>query len=208
VPTPDWNERYRTGDLPWDTGAPDAHLVKLVESGRVRPGKCLEVGCGTGTNALWLASRGFDVLGVDIAHLAVERANGRIAGTSLRCAFTVLDFLQDRTLTGPFEFVFDRGCLHSHDEASDRSHFALRVSHLLPVGGLWFSLIGSTEGAPRDTGPPRRTATDVVSAIEPHLEIVELQSVLFETNHAEDALAWHCLARHRSESAQPSTRRQ
>jgi hypothetical protein len=52
MPGPDWNERYKTGNLPWDTNEPDDHIVKLIESGTILPGKALEVGCGTGTNSI------------------------------------------------------------------------------------------------------------------------------------------------------------
>ena len=48
MPRTDWNERYETDDLPWDTGVADEHPTKLFESGHVAPGKTLELGCGTG----------------------------------------------------------------------------------------------------------------------------------------------------------------
>ena len=207
MPTRDWNERYENGDLPWDTGETDEHLARLVESGRVVPGKALEVGCGTGTNSLWLARQGFDVLGLDVAPAALERANQKLAGESLSCRFGLLDFVRDDSLTASYDFVFDRGCFHIYDDDADRFQFAKQVSRVLKAGGVWFSLIGSTEGGPRDTGPPRRTANDVVAAIEPHLEILELRSVVFRTTHPHEAMAWHCLATQRKEPAQPSTRR-
>ena len=53
--TQEWNERYKDGNLPWDVLEPDDNLVKLIESGMVRAGKALEIGCGTGTDSLWLA---------------------------------------------------------------------------------------------------------------------------------------------------------
>ena len=77
---PDWNDSYAEGFLPWDTGRPDPLLTTFVESGRVRQGRTLEVGCGTGTNSLWLAENGFEVLGVDVAPLAVEMARARQDG--------------------------------------------------------------------------------------------------------------------------------
>ena len=67
-------------------------------------------------------------------------------------------------------------------------------------------LIGSTEGPPRDGGPPRRSARDVVSAIEPALEIVEMRSPEFHSQFG-PAKAWFCLSRRRTVPAQPSTRR-
>jgi hypothetical protein len=69
--------------------------------------------------------------------------------------------------------------------------------------GVWLSLIGSTEGPPRDVGPPRRSAREVTIAIEPALEIVELRSADFRDN---DVKAWFCLSRQRTIPAQASTR--
>src|ERR1700758_5443785 len=90
---PSWNESYASGQLPWDTGVPEPLLVEFVTSGAVMPGSTLEIGAGTGTNAVWMAERGFDVLGVDISPLAVERAYAKIAGRALRCRFAASDFL-------------------------------------------------------------------------------------------------------------------
>ncbi len=64
------------------------------------------------------------------------------------------------------------------------------------------NLIGSTEGPPREVGPPRRSATEVALGIEPALEIVELRPAAFR----KDAKAWFCLSRKRTIPAQPSTR--
>jgi SAM-dependent methyltransferase len=205
VSGPNWEERYR-GDapLPWDSGRPDHHLVELVERGTIPPGSTLEIGCGTGTNARWLASRGFDVLAVDLAPTAVERA--RAKGEVASCRFEVADFMTERPDGAPFEFVFDRGCFHVFDEAVDQTRFAARVAELLAPGGIWLSLIGSTEGAPRDVGPPRRNAREIIAAIEPALELVELRTSRFFDEPDKESRAWVCLARRRTMPAQPSTR--
>ena len=75
-------------------------------------------------------------------------------------------------------------------------------------GGLWLSLLGSTEGAPRDHGPPRRSARDIVNAVEPSLEIVELRGVDFDGDEASDVRGWVLMARRPRVPAQPSTARQ
>jgi hypothetical protein len=89
------------------------------------------------------------------------------------------------------------------DEPDERQRFAARVAAVLAPGGLWLSLIGSTEGSPREVGPPRRSAVEVTLAIEPALEVVELRSAEF---HGSNAKAWFCLSRQRTRLAQPSTR--
>ena len=95
---------------------------------------------------------------------------------------------------GPFEFIFDRGCFHIFDEPEERALFAAQVAATLVPGGLWLSLIGSTEGPPREVGPPRRSAREVTFAIESVLEIVELRSTEF---HSHGPKAWFSLARRR-----------
>src|SRR5690349_16681532 len=147
MPHPSWNESYASGNLPWDTGQPEPLLVDFITSGVVVSGqRTLEIGAGTGTNAIWLAERGFDVLGVDVSPLPVERANAKTAGRALSCRFVTLDFLAAPPPGGRFSFVFDRGCFHVFDEPAERARFAAHVAAVLEPGGLWLSLIGSTEG--------------------------------------------------------------
>jgi SAM-dependent methyltransferase len=203
MPHPSWDESYASGQPPWDTGHPEPLLVEFITSGGVAPGRTLEIGAGTGTNAIWLAEHGFDVVGVDLSPLASEKARGKMGGRDLCCHFATLDFLTAPRLDGLFHFVFDRGCFHVFDEAAERKRYAEGVAAILEPGGLWLSLIGSTEGPPRDVGPPRRAAREVVLAIEPALEIVELRSAEFGGH---DAKAWFCLSRQRAIPAQSSTR--
>jgi Thiopurine S-methyltransferase (TPMT) len=83
---PSWNDSYASGVPPWDTGQPEPLLIEFVTSGRVTPGRTLEVGSGTATNSIWLAERGFDVLGVDVSPLAVERAHSKMEERGLPVA--------------------------------------------------------------------------------------------------------------------------
>jgi SAM-dependent methyltransferase len=177
-------------------------LVEMIESYAIPPGRTLEVGCGTGTNAIYLAQHGFEVVGVDISPLAVENARAKANG---RCRFETLDFLNGAPTGGPFQFVFDRGCFHTFDEDHERTRFAENVAAALVDGGVWLSLIGSTEGPAREVGPPRRTARDVMNALEPSLELLEFRSREFGVC-GEQLKAWLCLSRKRTIAAQPSSR--
>jgi SAM-dependent methyltransferase len=203
MPHPSWNDSYASGEpLPWDTGAPDPMLIEMVESRAVEPGRTLEVGCGTGTNAIYLAQHGFEVVGVDVSRVAIENARAKAHG---RCRFETIDFLNEAPPGGPFQFVFDRGCFHTFDEDHERVRFAQNVAAVLVDGGVWLSLIGSTEGPPREAGPPRRTAREVMNAIEPSLEILQFRSGDFGVC-GEELKAWLCLSRKRTISPQPSSR--
>ena len=201
---PSWNDNYASGEpLPWDTGVPDPMLVEMIESGAIAPCRTLEVGCGTGTNAIYLAQHGFEVVGVDISPIAVEHARTKANG---RCRFETVDFLNEPPPGGPFHFVFDRGCFHTFDEDDERARFAENVAAALDVGGVWLSLIGSTEGPPREAGPPRRNAREIMQAIEPSMEILQFSSREFGVC-GEHLKAWLCLSRKRTIRQQPSSRR-
>src|SRR5690606_2474840 len=125
------------------------------------PGRALDVGCGTGTNAIRLAEHGYTVVGVDVAPLAIEQARAK-ARPGLPCRFVTLDVLATLPDGGPFQLVFDRGCFHVFDAPADRARLVAQVAAVLAPDGVWLSLIGSTEGPPREVGPPRRTLRDVV----------------------------------------------
>src|SRR5262245_20756022 len=67
----EWNARYWDGSLPWDTGRPSSELQRLIVQHTIMPCRVLELGCGTGTNSVWLAQMGFEVTGIDVVPLAV-----------------------------------------------------------------------------------------------------------------------------------------
>jgi SAM-dependent methyltransferase len=192
-----WEQRYVDDELPWDSGKPDLYLRRVIEEHSVKPGKALEIGCGTGTNLIWLAEHGFTMTGLDLSQTAIAKAEAKVAVVGVNCRLFNGDFLVDQVPGAPFEFVYDRGCWHSFDGAEERSCFASRVGNLLAPEGMWHSLIGSTDGPPRDTGPPRRSAAEIALAVEPHFEILELRSTLFDQENHNQARAWVLVARRR-----------
>jgi SAM-dependent methyltransferase len=209
MPEHDWNSTYASDQVPWDTGEPEPYLVEVVQQGLVPGGRALEIGCGTGTDAIWLDKQGYDVLALDIAPLAIERARAKAkAASAAHCQFEVRDFLDGEPMQGSFQFVFDRGCFHVFDAKEQQTAFASRVASLLAPNGVWLSLIGSTEGPAREMGPPRRSAHEIVSAVEPYLELATMRAIQFAPVPGETAAprAWLCLWRRRATPAQPSTR--
>lgn len=206
---PSWDDHYAEGAIPWDTGEPEEHLVRLVDGGAVPAGgRAFEVGCGTGTNSVWLAERGFEVVGCDLSPRALAAARSKARGVSDRCRFLELDFLGGALPDPSFDLVFDRGVFHCFDHAHEQARFAERVAGLLRPGGRWASLAGSTEGPAREHGPPRRSLREIVGAVEPWLEVVELTRVEFTANIPSPAAGWWFVARKREVAAQPPTLRE
>lgn len=192
-----WDKRYVDGELPWDSGKPDEHLSAVIEAYSIKPGKALEIGCGTGTNSIWLAQHGFEVTGMDISQTAIAKAGEKAAAAGVNCHLLVGDFMVDQVPGAPFDFVYDRGCLHVFEGVEELSRFASRVRGVLTAEGTWHSLIGSTDGPPRDAGPPRHSAADIVTAVEPHFEILELRSTTFDKEDHRNVRAWVLVARRR-----------
>ena len=193
----DWDRRYIEGDLPWDSGEPDGHLASVIERYGIEPGNALEVGCGTGTNTIWLARQGFAVTALDISENAIAAARAKVAAAKVDCELLVADFLAEEVPGAPFRFAYDRGVFHTVPTDEERARFASRIADRLGPEGLWHSLIGSTDGPPRDTGPPRRSAVEVVRAVEPRFEILELATTSFDQGEHSHARAWILVARRR-----------
>jgi SAM-dependent methyltransferase len=192
-----FKERYKAGDTPWDIGKPDFNLIHVVTTTPIKPCKALEIGCGTGDNAIWLSQQDFQVLGIDASEIAIEKAKEKAARANAPCDFRVGDILTSRVEGGPFGFVFDRGCFHTMGSDKERRSFAENVNRHLEEGGLWLSLLGNADEHRDGPGPPQRSALDIVSAVEPCFEILSLVSGQLGSNRPSPPRAWVCLMRKR-----------
>jgi SAM-dependent methyltransferase len=101
---------YRYFRAPWDIGARD-ELKSVVESGRIRPCRAIDLGCGTGANAIYLAQKGFAVTGVDFAQAAIDEAMARAAEADVQVEFVVDDLTNLQNVSGKFDFLLDYGVL-------------------------------------------------------------------------------------------------
>jgi len=142
-----WDLAYCSGP-PWDSGLPADELVELVESGGMKPGKALDIGCGTGSNVAYLAEKGFDASGLDISRVAIRKAVAKARQQSLRCDFHVLDFAETQAVSkalSTFDILLDVGCFHSLSTRDrDRYIDSLKlVSHPGSLYLLWCFLRGS-----------------------------------------------------------------
>ena len=192
-----FKERYKTGDTPWDIGKPDFNLIQTVTGTPIKPRKILEIGCGTGDNAIWLSRQNFDVVGIDASEVAIEKARSKAVEANIKCAFLVSDILTSRIEGASFGFAFDRGCFHTLGSDKERRRFVEKVHGHLGENGLWLSLVGNADEQRDGPGPPQRTARDIVNAVEPYFEILSLVSGSFGSNRPNPPRAWVCLMQKR-----------
>lgn len=189
---PDWNTRYLQGDIPWDQHSTTHVLDRIVREFSVKPCRALEMGCGTGRNAIHLARLGFEVTAFDLAPRAIEmaRENARQAGVNIH--FHTIDFrhLPDRGT--PFPFVLDSGLYHCVRREMLGDLLAFLASVTQP-GSLWLTLTGNAnDPQPGDKGPPRLRASELCAELESLFALVELRETRFE--RAEPHAKWHPLA--------------
>lgn len=131
--------RYLTGQARWDTNITPPEVVDLIEGGQMPPGRALDIGCGTGTNTVYLAQHGWESVGIDFVGRAIRaaRRKARHVGVAHRTRFLVADVarLGSLDLGGPFDFALDIGCGHGFD-AGAREQYAADLSRLVVPGGL------------------------------------------------------------------------
>jgi len=119
---------------PWDTGISPPELVDFVANNP--PGRALELGCGTGTNAIYLAKHGWQVTAVDFVRKAISQARIKAKYEGVKVRFLVKDVARLRGVTGPFDLILDIGCFHSLSE-KDRQAYLHNVSEFLHRKGLF-----------------------------------------------------------------------
>ncbi len=192
-----WDDRYRSGETPWDTGHPSTELVRVVSDEKIPPGRAVELGCGTGTNALWLAAQGFDVTAVDISPLALARARAKAAGARVR--FLEADVLRPPPeLAGPFDFFFDRGCYHVV-RRTDVAAYLQTVERITAPGAHGLVLAGNAR-EPHDPGPPVVREDEIRAEWGRSFDVIWLREFRFDQVEAVGVrfLGWSCFLRKRA----------
>jgi SAM-dependent methyltransferase len=132
-------------EIPWNVESPPGFLVELVESRRVTPCRAVDLGCGAGNYAVWLAARGFDVTGVDISPRALDLARRLAAARGVACRFVAADLLGDLgEFDSAFDFAYDWEVLH-HVFPKDRARYVANVDRMLRPGARYLSVCFSEE---------------------------------------------------------------
>ena len=166
--------------IPWNIETPPDALVGLVRTGKVKPCRTVDLGCGAGNYAIYLAGLGFDVTGVDSSPTAIHYAREKAEQAGVTCRFVVADLLGDlHEVQGKFDFGFDYELLH-HIMPEDREIYVKNVASLLSPGATYLSVCFSEEDPQfGGSGKIRETPIGTVLYFSSETEICELLSPYF-----------------------------
>jgi len=184
-----WDASYRDGPAPWDTGRPQPAIMRAAARGGFA-GAVLDVGCGTGENALHVASLGWPVLGVDVAETALAIARAKAAERGIAAEFAAADALHLERLGRRFETVLDCGLFHTFG-GDERLAYVASLASVTERAGTLYVLCFSDRGP--DAGPHPVSQEELRAAFSPGdgWQVAAIEPDRVQTRYHEDgAPAW------------------
>ncbi len=173
-----WDEKYSTGNTPWDSDLASKELKNVLADAKLQPTTAIELGCGTGTNCVYLAKEGWQVTGVDCVSQAVEEAKRKAESAGVNVAWGEADVQNFGADSEPFDFVFDRGCYHCCRRVDLDGYFNT-LRNVTQSGSHMLCLCGNPNEE-SSGGPPRVAEENVRREFEPLFEILHLRPFHFE----------------------------
>jgi SAM-dependent methyltransferase len=195
VTAANWEDAYREGTPPWDHDQPHAALVRVIEEKRFPKGaSILELGCGTGADAVYLARRRFEVTAVDCSPIALERARLRAEQHDALLRFVLDDMFEFARSAGQFDVIYDAGVYH-FIRLVDLEKYLDMLWRVTRPGSYFFGLIGAA-GETAEGGPPQVTESEIHNELGRLFEPVQLLTSRIESSLRPDGyMAWSCLMR-------------
>ena len=168
-------------EIPWNIETPPQLLVELVDSGKVQPCKAIDLGCGAGNYAVYLAQRGFEVTGVDFSPTAVKIARENAEKKGAKCNFLVADVIEQfGEVNQTWDFACEWGLLH-HIFPEQRHKYVENVCRILNPKGKYLSLCFSEKDTGFEgSGKYRKTQLGSVLYFSSDGELRELFELYFE----------------------------
>lgn len=201
-----WNQYWNNLDdltkSHWEAGGPDHNLTKWFAS-NLLPKTVLEIGCGTGTDSIWMSQQGCVVTATDVSDKVLNEAAKRSLQSGIDIKFINADIVEDR-LDGMFDLIYDRGCFHLYNQELDRVKFVKAVSKLLSPTGTWLSLNASVESwDSTQPGRSAKTAGQIVRVLEPYLRLVSIAEINLSNPPTPARPGWEIQAKLRSSTCAP-----
>jgi cyclopropane fatty-acyl-phospholipid synthase-like methyltransferase len=169
-------ESMYAGQAPWDIGKPQKPFVDAADQ---ITGMVLDAGCGTGDTALFLASRGNQVTGIDFLEEPIRRAKRKVEERGIQVTFLVKDALTLEQSTERYDNAVDSGLFHVFSD-DDRKTYVAGLAHVLKPGGRLFLMCFSDE-EPGTDGPRRISKQELRDAFAHGWQIESIRPVQIET---------------------------
>jgi SAM-dependent methyltransferase len=173
-----WDDSYRHGPPPWDAGGPRSAVVRLCDEGAFAA-PVLDAGCGSGEDALEIAARGLEVVGVDVAPTAIRQAGEKAASRGIDATFLVADALRLGRLGRTFRSVLDSGLFHTFDD-DERSAYVESLAAATAPGSV-LHLLCVSDAARGDEGPRRVSQSELRAAFRAGWNVVSIEADRLET---------------------------
>jgi len=132
---------------PWDSGISPPELLEFIEHHPA--GRAIDLGCGTGTNVITLAQRGWQVTGIDFAPRAIQIARHKLRRAQVVANLIVGDVTNLQSLSSTFDLALDLGCFHG---VENRENYLKELSRILTPGGHWL-MYSIFRSASKASGP-------------------------------------------------------
>jgi SAM-dependent methyltransferase len=191
-----WDMQYRSGHVPWETDRPASELQRVRRTWQLAPSRAVDLGCGTGASAVWLAQQGFEVTAVDLSRCAIRSARRRAAPAGVDVDFRVGDLAASDLLRGPFDFFYDGGCYHAIRRGNAEGYF--RTVERITRPGAWGLVLSGNAAEPEDkNGPPVLEEWEIRHEWGRAFDILQLCPFRFDPPRAggKRYLGWSCVLR-------------
>ena len=186
------SKRLPVGKPDWDIGEAQPDLRDAIAQGVIR-GSVLDVGCGTGDNAVFLASRGFSVTGVDVSAKAIALAQRKARSASVDASFVTLDAFKLATLAETFDTVIDFGLFHQFD-GELRARYVRSLHHICGSQGRLLLQCFSDQGTKAERFGPRLVSQDELhSSFSAGWRIEWIRPASYKCNGNKSYPAWLAL---------------
>jgi SAM-dependent methyltransferase len=130
---------YENPPAVWTSTAPPVELVELIETGKIKPCKCLDIGCGEGFYSIYLAKKGFKVTGIDLSENAIKLSKQNAEKAGVRINFIPMDVENLDKINEKFDFILEWAILH-HISHEKRKKYVEDIRSLLNKNGKYFSI--------------------------------------------------------------------
>ena len=176
--------------LAWDIDRPQRELIRLTEDHQIK-GRVLELGCCSGENMLYLASKGLEVWGIDASPAAIARGKRKVEHRGIKATFCLGDPARIRELGQTFDVVLDFGFFHTIWDDDKRFTFANALPSILSIGGIYY-LLCFNEYEPAEWGASCRiTQKDIQRIFGEGWKIKRIRRATFDTSvHKDGGQAW------------------